>query len=164
MPTWLPMSASPHLHTCLETWVPQCGTVCVPVTLLQFTDLCVCISTCIYVHLLSMSSLPTCIVTWKDGFLCVALCVCCSHPSSGPTPWLECVYALVHVYIYIYPSDFQYHLKPLCIVTWKHGCPCVALCLCTSHLISVPTPWLECVRASVHVYTSTWLPMSTPSL
>ena len=28
-----------------------------------------------------------------------------------------------------------------------------------SHLISVPTPCLECVHASVHVYMSTQLPM-----
>ena len=48
----------------------------------------------------------------------------------------------------------------LCIVTWKHGCPCVALCLCPSHLISVPTPCLECV----HVYMSAWFSMSAPPL
>ena len=40
--------------------------------------------------------------------------------------------------------------------TW---CPCMAVCLCPSHLISVATPCLECVHASVHVYMSTQLPM-----
>ena len=35
----------------------------------------------------------------------------------------------------------------------------MAVCLCPSHLISVATPCLECVHASVHVYMSTQLPM-----
>ena len=29
----------------------------------------------------------------------------------------------------------------------------MAVCLCPSHLISVATPSLECVHASVHVFT-----------
>ena len=45
----------------------------------------------------------------------------------------------------------------LCIVWWKPGCPCMAVCLCPSHLISVATPCLECVHASVHEFMSTWL-------
>ena len=52
---------------------------------------------------------------------------------------------------------------PLCIVWWKHGCPCMAVCLCSSHLISVPTPCLEYFHASVHEFMSTWLPMYAPS-
>ena len=35
----------------------------------------------------------------------------------------------------------------------------MALCLCPSHLISVPIPCLECVHASAHVFMSTQLPM-----
>ena len=31
--------------------------------------------------------------------------------------------------------------------------PCMAVCLCPSYLISVATPCLECVHASVHVFT-----------
>ena len=38
----------------------------------------------------------------------------------------------------------------------------MAPCLCPSHLISVPTPCLECVYASVHVLMSTWVPNSSP--
>ena len=26
-------------------------------------------------------------------------CVCCSYPTSGATPWLECVYASGHVFM-----------------------------------------------------------------
>ena len=35
----------------------------------------------------------------------------------------------------------------------------MSVCLCSSHLISVPTPCLECVQTSVHVFMSTQLPM-----
>ena len=35
-------------------------------------------------------------------------------------------------------------------------------CLCASHVISVATPCLECVHASVHEFMSTWLLMSGP--
>ena len=41
---------------------------------------------------------------------------------------------------------------------------CMSVCLCPSHLISVPTPCLECVHASVHDFMSTWLSMSAPPL
>ena len=78
---------------------------------------------------------------------------CFCEMTSGPTPWLECVYVSVHDFLC--PSDSQYHLKPPCIVTWKHGCPCVALWLCLNHPTSFHTPWLEYVYASVHVYMST---------
>ena len=37
------------------------------------------------------------ILTWKDGFLCVALCVSSSHSISGPTSWINGVHASVHV-------------------------------------------------------------------
>ena len=36
----------------------------------------------------------------------------------------------------------------------------MAVCLCPSHLISVATPCLECVHASVHEFMSTLHPMS----
>ena len=38
----------------------------------------------------------------------------------------------------------------------------MAVCLCPSHLISVATPCLECVHASVHEFMSTLHPMSGP--
>ena len=53
-------------------------------------------------------------------------------------------------------------VHPLCIVWWKPGCPCMAVCLCPSHLISVATPCLECVHASVHEFLTTLHPMSGP--
>ena len=62
------------------------------------------------------------------------------------------------------PPDCPCLLHPLCIVWWKCGCPCMAVCLCPSHLISVPPPCFECVHTSVHVFMSIWLPMLTQPL
>ena len=53
-------------------------------------------------------------------------------------------------------------VHPLWIVTWKVGCPCVSLCLYPIHPGCGPTPWLECVHASVHEFMSTWQLMSGP--
>ena len=50
-------------------------------------------------------------------------------------------------------------MHPLCIVWWKPGCPCMAVCLYPRYLISVATPCLECVHASAHVFMSTLLPI-----
>ena len=62
--------------------------------------MCICISTCIYVHLtLHVCSIPYAIVTWKHRCPCTELCVCPSHPASGPIPWLKCVHALIHVFM-----------------------------------------------------------------
>ena len=38
----------------------------------------------------------------------------------------------------------------------------MAVCLCPNHLFSVPTPCLECVHASVHIFMSTLYTMSGP--
>ena len=62
----------------------------------------------------------------------------------------------------LYPPGCLCLVHPLCIVWWKPGCPCMAVCLCPSHLISVATPCLECVHASVHEFMSTLHPMSGP--
>ena len=98
---------------------------------------CVCISTWIYVH--------ACLVS-MDSYMEMSIYV---------TPCLECG---ISTWIYVW----SYVWSPLCIVWWKPGCPCMAVCLCPSHLISVATPCLECVHASVHEFMSTLHPMSGP--
>ena len=107
MSTWVPNSAPSPLHSYMETWVPVCDTVCMfqSVHLWSHTlfRMCTCISTCVYVHLTPhVSWTPLWIVTCKQGIHCVAPFVCCSHPASGLTPWLECVYASVHVFMSIW--------------------------------------------------------------
>ena len=65
----------------------------------------------------------------------------------------------------LWTPDCPCLFHPLCKIRWKPGCLCIAVCLCPSHLISVPTPCLECVHASVHVFVSIGLPMlAKPSM
>ena len=49
---------------------------------------------------------------------------------------------------------------PIWTVSWKHGCPCVTLCVCHNQPISGHTPLSECVHASIHVFMFIWLPIS----
>ena len=60
------------------------------------------------------------------------------------------------------PPGYLSLVHPLCIVWWKPGWPCMAVCLSLSHLISVATPCLECVHGSVHEFMSTLHPISGP--
>ena len=53
-------------------------------------------------------------------------------------------------------------LHPLCLFWRKPGCTCMAVSLGASHVISVATPCLEWVWASVHEFMSTLHPMSGP--
>ena len=61
----------------------------------------------------------------------------------------------VYEYMYVCPSDSQYHLKSLCIVTWKHGCPCVWHCVCVPapHFCS-PTLFrmYTCISTCIHIH------------
>ena len=92
--------------------------------------------------------------TWVP--LCGTVCV-----SQSPYFWSHtlikmCTCISTCIQVHLTPEV----LHPLCIVTQKHGCSCMALCMCPSHLISGPTPSLECVHSSVHVLMSTWVPNS----
>ena len=69
----------------------------------------------------------------------------------------------MHQYINLCPPYSPGLLHPICIVSWSLKCPYVSLCACPSCLMSVPTPCLECVYASVHVFMSTWLAISGPT-
>ena len=65
----------------------------------------------------------------------------------------------MHQFMNLCPSDCPCLVQLLCIVWWKPGCPCMAVCLYPRYLISVATPCLECVHASAHVFMSTLLPI-----
>ena len=67
----------------------------------------------------------------------------------------------ISVCIYVHPTT-HVSSTPNGLVTWEPGCPCVAVCVCSSHPASGHTPCLECVHASVCQFISTWLPRSTP--
>ena len=88
----------------------------------------------------------------------VCHCVCCIHLTSGCTPSLEYVYALVQVYMPIWlPMSTQTGLH-----SYMERCVhlCSTVCVCSNYSISGNTPWLECVHASVHVFMSIWLLVS----
>ena len=67
-----------------------------------------------------------------------------------------------HLYMNLCPPGCLCLVQPLYILWWKPRCPCMAVCLCHSHLISFATPCLECVHESVHEFMSTLHPMSDP--
>ena len=129
MSTWLPISAAPSMHSLMETWNP-----------------------------------------------CVALCICHNHPTSSHTPWLECVHASVHVfmptwlYVRLTPptsywrSHLQLEIQPLNGGPTSKADPSSKWRSPLKHSSSVPTPWLECVYASVHIWISAWFLLSTPPL
>ena len=164
MSTWLLMSGPPPMHSLMETWVPLYGSVFVSQSshLSVATPCLECVHASVHEFMSTlhpMSGPPLWIVTWKVGCPCMSVCLCPIHPGSGPTPCLECVHASVHEFM---STWLLMSGPPLCIVWWKPGCPCMAVCLCPSLLISVATPCLECVQASVHEFMSTWLLMSGP--
>ena len=131
MSTWLLMSASPHLHTYMERWVPLCGTVCV---IQSSTSGCPHPGQNVYIHqymyTCSLSDSPylnfrlqLAYLHGKMGVLCVALCVTVPVTSTcGPTSWIECVHTSVHGFILIllpisvwYPVDsYMVICVPLC--------------------------------------------------
>ena len=76
-------------------------------------------------------------------------CIC----DPVPTPWLEYVHALVHVFMSIWL------LNPICIVTCKHGCHCVVLFL-FNQPTSSPTPPLACVYGNMG--TPVWHSVCVP--
>ena len=93
------------------------------------------------------------------------VCVYLSHSASGPTPWLKCGHASVHVYmstwlpmsaLLLSKETYQLQLG----IMWKPGCSCLALYVCPSHTTAGATPWLKYLHASIHVYMSTWLTIS----
>ena len=153
---------------CIVWWKPGCPCMAVclcPSHLIsvvtQCIRMCTYISTWTYVYLTPhVWSTSLWIVTWNVGCPCVSLHVCVPVTLFL---FLHLVYNVyMHQYINLCPPGCLYLVHPLCIVWWKSGCPCMAVCFCPSHLISVATPCLECVHASVHEFMSTWMLMSGP--
>ena len=101
MSTLLPTSSPHTFASCTQICMTlHCPHVCPshPPLLWSHTliRMCICISTCIHVHLTLCPLYSLCIASCKHVCPCVALSVCCIHPPSCPTPRLECVPALVH--------------------------------------------------------------------
>ena len=130
-----------------------CHCLCIPVTLILVQHL----GENVYMHqymyicpsdMSAPAPMHSYMETWVP--LCGTVVV-----SQWPYFWSH---TLVHASVHLFMSSrLPISRHTLCIVTQHHGFSCMALCLCPSHLISVPTPWLECVHASVHVLMSTWV-------
>ena len=106
---------------------------------------------------------PIWIVTWEVGWPCVSLHVNVPFTLVVVLHLVKNVY--MHQYMNLCPAGCLCVVHPLCIVWWKPGCPCMTVCLCASHLISVATPCFECVHASVHelyVYLTPHVWCTTP--
>ena len=99
---------------------------------------------------------PICILTWKYGIICGTLCVFKSLYFCPYTLFRMCTCISTSIYVHL-----TYHVCST-HYTLLHGNMGSSLrhCVCCSHSTSVPTPQLECVYASVHVFLSTWLQMS----
>ena len=84
----------------------------------------------------------------------VCHCVCCIHHTSGCTPSLEYVYALVQVYMPIWlPMSTQTNLHSY-MERWVPLCGRIFVSHSPHYVAST---CMECVHASVHVFMSIWL-------
>ena len=70
----------------------------------------------------------------------------------------------MHQNWYTCPCDLSSLLYPPLNSYMETGCPCVAVCVCSSQPAFGPTPLLKRVHASVHLLISNWLPMSVHPL
>ena len=163
MSTLHPMSGPPPMDSYMESWVPLCVNACVSQSpyFCSYTlfRMCTCISTWIYVHLAVYvwstpmhSLMETRVPLYGSVFVSQSSHFCCHT-------FLDCVHASVQEFTSTWlPSSGP----ALCILWCQVGCPCMAVCLCPSHIISDPTPCLDCVHVSVHKFMSTFLSMSGP--
>ena len=142
--TWVQNSDTPLLHSYIETWVPQCGGVCVYQShhfwSTPWLECVHVISTCIYVHLTPNVCFKSLMNSYMETWVpCMAQCLFSSHLTSGPIPCLECVHASVYVYMSTWLPMCSSNL--LCIVTCKPGLLLYGtVYVCPSQPISVPTP------------------------
>ena len=152
---------------CIVWWKPGCPCMAVCLCRSHLISVatpcleCVHASVHEFMSTLHPMSCPPPMNNYMDSWvpLCVTLSV-----SHTPWLWFHTLFRMctcISTWIYVPPGCLCL-VYPLCIVSWKPGCPCMAVCLCPSHLISVATPWLECAHASVNEFMSTLHPMSGP--
>ena len=148
----------------MEIWVPLYGSVFVACHLISVLTPCLeCVHASvdefmsIWLPMFGPAPMHSLMETWVPLFVIV-------HVSQSPCLWSHTFFRMctcISTWIYV-------HLTSHILSTPMHslmetGCSYMAVCLCPSHLISVPTPCLECVHASVHEFMSTWLSSSGPA-
>ena len=164
MSTWLLMSGPLPMHSLMETWV-LCMAVCLcPSHLISVATPCLeCVHASVHEFMSTLHPMsgPPPMDSYMEIWmpLCVTLSV-----SHSPWLWSHTLFRMctcISTWIYVHLAIYVW-CTPLCIVWWKSWHPCMAVSLCPSYLISVATPCLECVHASVHEFMSTLHPMSGP--
>ena len=91
--------------------------------------------------------------------MAVCLCPSCLICSHTLFRMCTCISTWIYAHLTVHVCSL-----PLRIVSWKHGCPYVLLCVCTIHPACVPTHCLECVHVSVHEFISPNCPCMVPTL
>ena len=129
------VSSTPYalLHGNLDSSVWQC--VCVSQSPYHWSHTLIkmytSISTCIHVHLtyhVCFTFLNSYMETWVS--LCGSVCVCLYVLQSscfGPTPWLKCVHASVHVIMSIWVQNIGTSTLHSYMETWVPGCGTVCM-------------------------------------
>ena len=138
MPTRVLNSAPSPMHSNMETWMLLCGTVCFcshPTSVPRPWSECVHASVHIFMPTWLLNSVPSPIhsdvETWVSvcGTVYVAV-ISFLFPHLGQNVYM-------HQDIYLCQPEFWILLHSLSIVTWKHRCHCVTLCvLQSSHFCS----------------------------
>ena len=98
--------------------------------------MCTCISTCTSVYLTLHICFTTLAYLHEKMSSSVWHCVCLPV-TLLVVPHLD-YNAYMHQYMYFCLPDSPYLLHPICILTWKDGFLCVALCVSSIHLLQVP--------------------------
>ena len=161
--TWLPMLAKPPMDSYMESGYPYVTLYVCPSrcfwshTLIKMST---CISTYIQVHLtpeVCSTPLHSYMETWVPRVLLYGTVYMSQSPHFSSNTLFR-MHTFISTCSYVHTGS-KFLCTLLCIVTWKHGFPCVKHCVCSSQSTSVPIPCLECAHASVHVFVLTWLPI-----
>ena len=148
-------------------WKPGCPCMAVclcPSHLISVAKPCLeCVHASIHEFMSTLHSMsgPPPMDSYMESWVtpvCHFVCVPFTPVVVPPLVWL---FTCISTWIYVHLAAYVWS-NTLGIVWWKPGCPCMAVCFCPSHLISVATPCLECVWASVHEFMSTLHSMSGP--
>ena len=147
----------------MEIWVPLYGSVFVACHLISVLTPCL---ECVHASVDEFMSIwlpmfgPAPMHSWMKSWVPLFVTV---HVSQSPYLWSHTFLDCVHASVQEFMSTWLPSSGPALYILWcQVGCPCMAVCLCPSHIISDPTPCLECVHVSVHKFMSTFLSMSGP--
>ena len=155
---------------------PDCPYLLHPVCIVWWKPGCLCMAVCLCPsHLICVpTSCLECVQSSVHEFMCTWL------PMSAPVPMHSLMETLVYLYgclfvpqsphfwshtlfrmctfisawIYVHLTVHVYSF-PLCLVSWKLGCPYLSLCLCPIHPACVPTILFRmctCISTCIYVH------------